>query len=33
MLASGRISAEAITSDRIEQECLIGMEFAGLDPK
>jgi fatty acid synthase len=33
MLASGRISAEAITTDRIEQECLIGIEFAGLDPK
>jgi fatty acid synthase len=33
MLASGRISAEAITTDRIEQECLIGIEFAGLDRK
>jgi hypothetical protein len=33
MLASGRISAEAITTDRIEQECLIGIEFAGIDPR
>jgi fatty acid synthase len=33
MLATGRISAETITTDRIEQECLIGFEFAGLDPK
>jgi hypothetical protein len=33
MLATGRISAETITTDRIEQECMIGFEFAGLDPK
>ncbi|KAH0813343.1 hypothetical protein GEV33_009449 [Tenebrio molitor] len=33
MLASGRISAEPGTNDRIEQKCVIGFEFAGLDPK
>jgi hypothetical protein len=33
MLATGRISAEVFTTDRIEQDYLIGCEFAGLDPK
>jgi hypothetical protein len=33
MLATGRISAEPFMTDRIEEECLIGFEFAGLDPK
>ncbi|KAJ3619939.1 hypothetical protein MTP99_003942 [Tenebrio molitor] len=33
MLASSRISADPVMTDRIEQKCLIGFEFAGLDPK
>ncbi|KAK9875963.1 hypothetical protein WA026_011065 [Henosepilachna vigintioctopunctata] len=32
MTASGRINVDVITSDRIEQECVQGFEYAGKDP-
>nr|XP_023029483.1 fatty acid synthase-like [Leptinotarsa decemlineata] len=31
MTASGKINADIVTSDRIEQECVQGFEYSGLD--
>lgn len=33
MLATGRLSAEVIGTNRLEQECILGFEFSGVNKK